>query len=270
MFDCHGSRLIGIVHTGVDQSDVAYVFVVGGPQYRVGSHRMFVELARSLAAVGYPTLRFDCRGMGDSDGVFTSFEQLSDDIRCAVDCALKTTGARRAVLFGLCDGASAIAMYGHLDPRVCGLVLLNPWVRTEAGEAKARVRHYYGVRVLQREFWRRLVTGEIKIMESALSLWQNLRSAGRSVEADASYVDKMRIALSAYRGRILCLLSQHDLVAQEFAALVRSSRRWKQLMAAGDIQQESLVNADHTLSGIGQMSGVVATIGRWCQGEYRH
>ncbi len=44
------------------------LIVVGGPQYRVGSHRQFVLLARALAARGFAAMRFDCTGMGDSDG----------------------------------------------------------------------------------------------------------------------------------------------------------------------------------------------------------
>ena len=38
------------------------VIVVGGPQYRAGSHRQFTLLARHIAAAGYPVLRFDARG----------------------------------------------------------------------------------------------------------------------------------------------------------------------------------------------------------------
>jgi len=49
-------------------ADTGVLIVVGGPQYRVGSHRQFVMLARFLADHGVPCMRFDYRGMGDVSG----------------------------------------------------------------------------------------------------------------------------------------------------------------------------------------------------------
>ena len=49
--------------------------MVGGPQYRVGSHRQFTLMARAFAAAGYPVLRFDYRGIGDSEGESRGFER---------------------------------------------------------------------------------------------------------------------------------------------------------------------------------------------------
>ncbi|WP_229425323.1 hydrolase 1, exosortase A system-associated [Massilia sp. Se16.2.3] len=101
--------------------------VVGGPQYRAGSHRQFTLLARDLADAGIPALRFDYRGMGDSEGDLQTFEHVEDDLRAAIDrFFLEVPGMREVVLWGLCDGASAAAMYAPQDARVSGLVLLNP------------------------------------------------------------------------------------------------------------------------------------------------
>jgi len=50
------------------------LIVVGGPQYRVGSHRQFLLLSRRLAAEGHPVMRFDYRGMGDASGAMRGFE----------------------------------------------------------------------------------------------------------------------------------------------------------------------------------------------------
>ncbi|HLB84425.1 MAG TPA: hypothetical protein VJK00_06820, partial [Steroidobacteraceae bacterium] len=50
--ESQGERLIGILHRPQTQGNLTrgVVVVVGGPQYRIGSHRQFVLLARSLAA----------------------------------------------------------------------------------------------------------------------------------------------------------------------------------------------------------------------------
>ena len=58
-FDCDGDALLGVLARPAEPSAVGVVIVVGGPQYRVGSHRHFVLLARRLATAGHPTLRFD-------------------------------------------------------------------------------------------------------------------------------------------------------------------------------------------------------------------
>lgn len=67
-FDCGGATLVGILEIPQRPARVGVVVVVGGPQYRVGSHRQFVLFGRALAHAGYPVLRFDCTGMGDSGG----------------------------------------------------------------------------------------------------------------------------------------------------------------------------------------------------------
>ena len=144
VFPCEGDRLVGVV--GAGHRDLGVVIVVGGPQYRAGSHRQFVLLARHLAAQGFPVLRFDVRGMGDSEGAQRPFDALTPDIAAAI-AALQSQQpqVRRVVLWGLCDGASAALLYLHErpDPRVQGLVLLNPWVRSEASLARTHVKHYY-------------------------------------------------------------------------------------------------------------------------------
>ena len=77
--------LLGIIHLPEAVSRRGVVILVGGPQYRVGSHRQFLLLARALAQHGVPVLRFDFRGMGDSDGEFHGFEKLDKDIAAAID-----------------------------------------------------------------------------------------------------------------------------------------------------------------------------------------
>ena len=53
MFGCEGEVLLGIVSEpsgGTVAPSAGVVIVVGGPQYRAGSHRQFVLLARALAS----------------------------------------------------------------------------------------------------------------------------------------------------------------------------------------------------------------------------
>lgn len=141
-FACQGDSLYGVMHLPTTPGTRAVLVVVGGPQYRAGSHRQFTLLARSLAMNGIAAMRFDYRGMGDSEGVERAFGDVEDDIKAAIDALMVAMpGVREVVLWGLCDGASAAMMYAPLDARVSGVVLLNPWIRTPDSIARTTLRH---------------------------------------------------------------------------------------------------------------------------------
>ena len=77
-------------------------------------------------------MRFDVRGMGDSTGEQRPFDEMDNDVGAAADYFRKNVpGVDRVILWGLCDSACATCLYAPLDPNVAGLILLNPWVRTE-------------------------------------------------------------------------------------------------------------------------------------------
>jgi exosortase A-associated hydrolase 1 len=237
---------------GVTALAVGVLVVVGGPQYRIGSHRQFVQLARRLAGEGYPVLRFDVRGMGDSPGEPRSFEDLNDDIAAGIDGLLQAVPALRSVvLWGLCDGAAASLLYLHdrADPRVAGLCLLNPWARSPQGLARAQLRHYYGARLLQASFWRKLVGGGVGL-RALRDLAGNVRQASTNAATPAAkpFQQRMADAWRAFPGRILLLLSAQDLTAQEFSEHARGDPAWSGLLARANVQREVLDGADHTLS----------------------
>ncbi|MEE4110252.1 MAG: hydrolase 1, exosortase A system-associated, partial [Halieaceae bacterium] len=125
---CDGQRMCGILHAPAEPAERGVVMLVGGPQYRVGSHRQFVLTARALARDGICVLRFDHRGAGDSEGEARSFEELADDLACAVSALREAAPAvREVVVWGLCDAASAAALFAHRTEYVTGVVLINPW-----------------------------------------------------------------------------------------------------------------------------------------------
>ena len=211
------------------------LIVVGGPQYRVGSHRQFALLARSLAAQGIPAMRFDYRGMGDSGGEARTFEEVGLDLRAAIDHFIATVpGMREVVIWGLCDAASAALFYGAGDARVCGLVLLNPWVRTSGGHAKATLKHYYLDRLLQPALWRKIVSGRFDLRRRAALVFRparrRRRQAGRepagrpAADAAAPLPDRMLAGLAGFKGKVLLILSGRDLTAQEFSDLAKGSQ----------------------------------------------
>ena len=275
VFPCEGDRLVGVVSAG--HRDLGVVIVVGGPQYRAGSHRQFVLLARHLAAQGFPVLRFDVRGMGDSEGAQRPFDALTPDIAAAIT-ALQSQQpqVRRVVLWGLCDGASAALLYLHErpDPRVQGLVLLNPWVRSEASLARTHVKHYYRQRLLQREFWLKLFSGRVA-GAAVRGLLDNLRKArgggggggggtGSSAQALA-FQQRMAAAWQGFGGRILLVLSGNDYTAREFQEFVKADPAWAGAMTRPGLTVHEAAGADHTFSRIADRLALELVTADWLQ-----
>lgn len=249
---CDAERMLGIVCTPRTAAprEQAVLIVVGGPQYRVGSHRQFVRLARRLAGSGYMSLRFDFRGMGDSEGAARTFEDVDRDLQAAIDSLCKEPGVRSVVIWALCDAASAALMFGTADARVSSLVLLNPWVRSETTLATTHLKHYYGQRLLQREFWARLMHAQFDWRASLRDLYRNLRRAARtSAPAErTAFQTRMAEGWRRFRGPMALVLSGRDLTAKEFLEHAASDPRWQGLLTLPGVCRFDLPDADHTFS----------------------
>ena len=256
-FDCNEDQLLGVLHQPptIALSDIGMLMVVGGPQYRVGSHRQFVLLARSLAAAGIPVFRFDYRGMGDSEGGQRDFENISSDIRAALDSFVaNSAGVRRVVLWGLCDAATANTFYALSDSRVVGQIALNPWVRTEEGEAQAFLRHYYVRRICSAVFWRKVFALKFNAIDATRDFLRNLgrrRASDDAVELSRDIRPlpmRVRDAQLSFAGSSLLILSGQDLTAREYDMRVAESAEWKHWIASTNVTVRRLMNADHTFS----------------------
>ena len=270
VFDCQGETLVGVLTLPAAASDRCLLIVVGGPQYRAGSHRLFVQLARAAAAAGVAALRFDVRGMGDSSGAQRSFEDLGDDIAAAIDAAQAAApGLQRFVLWGLCDGASAALMYlhSHGDPRVDGLCLVNPWVRSAQTQARTQVRHYYTQRLRQREFWLKLLSGRVALSALAglaASLRAALRPAARTAPAATlGFQERMARGWEAFPGPVLLVLSGNDFTAREFEEYVAAHAHWQRLLDRPQVQRMALAGADHTVSDGQDKQRLLTEVRQW-------
>jgi len=256
-FACNGDALVGVLSRPESGpcAELGVLVVVGGPQYRVGSHRQFVLLARYLAAAGFAALRFDVRGMGDSAGAARDFTDIGDDIAAAMAAFREACPTvERVVIWGLCDAASAALLYWREreDPALAGLVLLNPWVRSETGLARARVRHYYRKRLLQAAFWKKLLKGHWSLRESLRDAWRNLRLAQASTSASApaeiGFQARMADALRRFPGPVLFILSAQDVTGQEFGDWADAEFAGADWRVRQGWRCLTLAAADHTFS----------------------
>lgn len=268
-FSCAGDHLIGILTRPANPGPRGVLIVVGGPQYRVGSHRQFLLLARHLAACGIASFRFDYRGMGDSEGDGRTFEAVDDDLRAACDAFLDRLPLREVVVWGLCDAASAALFYAYRDRRVGGIVLLNPWVRTVEGEARTYLKHYYLKRIVSPDFWRKVGRLRFDYRESLKALAGTVTNAFAPPPADEAarcggpLPERMADGLARFPGRALLILSGSDLTADEFREAAKQSPRWQELLASPRIARRELPPADHTFSRREWRDQVAAWTAEW-------
>jgi exosortase A-associated hydrolase 1 len=224
-FRCQGA-LLG---ASLDRSGgaVGVVFATGGSQTRIGSHRMFERLAAGLARAGYPCFRFDRRGVGDGEGDDPGWRGSGPDLAAAVSCFRREHPAiERLIGFGLCDGATALAMFGA-EAGVQGLILTNPWfVESEAdAPPAAAIRHHYRRRLASVEGWKKILSGAV----SYRKLFKGIRKAlepGSSNLAD-------EVAAGLERGGLPCalILAGGDATAIA-AASVWESKRFRRIKEA--------------------------------------
>lgn len=257
---CEDASLVGILNIPDNHANVGVVIIVaGGPQYRVGAHRQFVTLARMLADRGVPSLRFDHRGTGDSGGKFRGFVDMNEDIRSAIDALLGAVPALESiVLWGECESASASAFYAYTDPRVSGIFMVNPWIRTEEGEAKTYLKHYYRRRIFEKEFWMKLRSGQFSFKNALKSFLKLLRSSMAKTGAiEGAKTDKyaslplpkrLETCCDIYEGKLYTLTSGKDYIAHEFKDYMAASSVWQNMIASKKMAIKDIEESDHTFT----------------------
>jgi pimeloyl-ACP methyl ester carboxylesterase len=100
-----------------------------GQEY-MRAHRAFRQLAILLSKSGFPVLRFDYFGTGDSGGESDAgtFDQWLSDIGTAIDELKDNAGVERVSLVGLRLGASLAARVQAARTDVSSVVLWDPIV----------------------------------------------------------------------------------------------------------------------------------------------
>jgi len=165
------ASLIGILSRPPSELQIrrpAVVILNTGIAHRVGHHRMYVTMARDLAALGHLVFRFDLSGIGDSasrgDGL-SPIEAHQTDVSEALDWLTANLNVNEAVLIGLCSGADLALSCGYSDKRVVGLALLDPTIPPTA----RFYAHYIRRRLIQLRSWSSFVSGRGRIWEELVS-----------------------------------------------------------------------------------------------------
>ncbi len=276
--------LFGIVCEPADPvaKDLPLVVLLNaGSSYRVGPGRLYVFLARQLAAQGFRTVRLDFCGLGDSISsdltqendphpatAFRDVDLVLKDLQCRFD-------AQKIVLLGLCSGAYAAFQSAAQiqNPVLVESVLINPltffWragMSLEVSPVKQlKSIHYYLGAALQPSKWLKLLSGRSKIgivgaIRIVLRKWGLLRLSqpvARVASNDRSaLVGPGHPQVEDVPGDLDQIIGAGRTLAMFFATTdpgysiltFYARRKVKQLRQSGRLNVSFIADADHTFS----------------------
>jgi exosortase A-associated hydrolase 1 len=222
-FDVAGSRCVATLDGGDNAHGL--LIVSGGNEIRSGAHRGMATLAAAVAAAGHPVLRFDRRGIGDSEGENGGFEGSGDDIAAAIALFRREVPSmQRVIAFGNCDAATALALHSRADGPDA-LLLANPWViestpNTEEQNSlppPAAIRARYLAKLRDPSEWLRLLRGGVSISKLA----RGLNAVRTAPNGDLAQRLAGRLAATP-QTTVALLIAERDSTAQAFMAAWRS------------------------------------------------
>jgi len=252
MFNAGSVRLAGIYHPPEMQRPgrpVGCLILVGGPQYRAGAHRHYVTLGRFLAARGISVLRFDYRGMGDSEGLPEDLRGRGEDIAAAAQ-ALNQKVGKDAQLFswGLCEAASAIFLHHDKIPNLSGAIIANPWVADTRLDAKLQFRLDVKSAMSPNNILDRIrgsASHVLAVKQGFLELFARTEILG---DDDIAELPDSFAGFIQRNVPTLYLASQSDRERETFDYAVKVDPRWRRAGCSPLIVRHDLEGADHTFS----------------------
>ncbi|MDB5683514.1 MAG: alpha/beta hydrolase [Sphingomonas bacterium] len=254
VFGLEGVTLAGSVDFAAGRTGL--LIVTGGTQLRIGAHRGQATLAAQVADAGYPTFRFDRRGVGDSDGEDPGFRESGADIAAAAATfRAECPGVERIIGYGLCDGAAALALH-HRSAGIDGLLLANPWLVEAATDMPppAAIRRRYAQRLGSLAAWKRLLRGEINLTKAA----RGLRAAAAPANS-SGLAGEVAAALAAGTVPVRFLLAKEDATAQAFAAEYRG-RGFAGVRERRGVECLTLASGSHSFAGAAESQWLAARV----------
>ena len=254
-----------------------------GAAYRIGPGRLHVKIARRLAALGYPCMRIDITGLGDSrvdegrDENDTYAATAIRDAAIACDYLQRLQPGRPIILMGLCSGAYAAFQSAVQLPHSALIesILLNPltyfWKDgmslTASPTQRLQVWYYYWGIIFNKANWRQLLSGKngMGITAAMQRFYQRLFPANTakasppsaskaltpSPHADYGHPPKENLKadlkrVTAASRKLALFVSEND--PGHFLLMFHARRTATQMIRSRQMQYFSINNADHTFS----------------------
>ena len=249
----------------------AVVLLNVGANSHVGPNRMWVTLARQLAALGFCVLRLDTEGLGDSAcGPAPARSQLYRaeavaEVRAALSFLEARTGASQFTLIGLCSGAYTASLTAFADPRVSGQVLINSqaldWKEGDTLDVLLRQSYKptqtYVASLRDPAVWKRVLHSQVDVRGITHAVGQRLAVRGGSVlrsllsaalrQAPAETPAARRLRSASGRGvRTLFLFAAEDAGLE--LTLLHLGTTARRLVRLPGTHISIIAKADHTFT----------------------
>ena len=163
----------GILHSPENRGKAQEHFIVflhGWAGYRIGPHRMFVQLARQLSSQGYHCFRFDFtgRGYGRGKASETDFNTMQEDFERVLSHIHRHFKPVTVSCIGICSGAKvAIQSLFHTQNPINHLIALSSPPLWYDAQSRTEVKHFsthirtYVQKLFLNETWKKLFSGRI-------------------------------------------------------------------------------------------------------------
>jgi pimeloyl-ACP methyl ester carboxylesterase len=241
--------------------EVGAILLNPGILHRVGPGRIYVKMARELAAIGFTVLRFDFSGIGDSRVRHDNlpFDKSSvDEAQAAMNLLESMRGIRQFVFLGGCSGARVSLATACCDPRVVGAILMNFPANAEddgnmnLGLPDRRDEHYFlNFAIRDTKSWLKFLTGKAnykRIFEALVSLIRR-QFGPEQAPAPEWLLFRQHLDIVVRRGtRTVFVSSQGDHRLHDLRQA--GGNQLRELCSQGKLELVVIPRTDHTFSSL--------------------
>jgi hypothetical protein len=253
--------------------DVRGVLLLGaGYVHRVGPNRIYVKIARQLAAKGFVVLRFDFSGIGDSGArrdKLPAIESVVDEARQALDYVEGVNSINQFCVMGLCTGATAVAQISMADTRIRKAILINPQLpRTNQGDLLQEVNYYQKQAFFNPRSWLRLFLMKSNYRDISRMIWFEIKSKIHSTSFSSQESTEMIAALKMFfksmrhrQVELLIISSGNDIGEDYYRRLVPTE--YRSLKKSGLLSTRNIMRADHAITSLACQEELIKVVLKW-------